>query len=92
MHLSAPTPQSSKYTAGAITEAEVITTDGVEAITTGGPTIIVGETLLPNDDYSRGSRQSGGFFFAAVRIEGTDWPDDKHQRGSTGRSAISKVS
>jgi len=44
-------------------EAEVITTDGVEAITTGGPTIVVGEASLANDDDSRGSRQSGGFAF-----------------------------
>jgi hypothetical protein len=44
MHLSALTPQSSKYTAGAITVAEVITMDGVEAITMDGVIIIVGET------------------------------------------------
>jgi hypothetical protein len=56
MHLSALTPQSSKYTAGAITGAEVITTDGVEAITMDGVIITVGETLLPSDDYSRRSR------------------------------------
>jgi len=31
-------------------------------------------------------------FFATVRIGGTDWPDDKHQRGSTGRSATNKLS
>jgi hypothetical protein len=42
MHLSALTPQSSKYTAGAITGAELITTDGVEAITMDGATDIVG--------------------------------------------------
>jgi hypothetical protein len=58
MHLSALTPQSSKYTAGAITGAEVITTDGVEAITMVGAIITVGETLLPSGDYSRRSRHS----------------------------------
>jgi hypothetical protein len=92
MHLSAPTPQSFRCTAGATTEAEVITTDGVEAITTGGPTIVIGEASLANDHDSRESRQSGGFFFATVRIGGTDWPDDKHQCGSTGRSATNKLS
>jgi hypothetical protein len=47
--------QSSKYTAVVITAAEVITTDGVEAITVAGGIITVGETLLPTDDYSRRS-------------------------------------
>jgi hypothetical protein len=44
MHLSALTALSSKYTAGVITAAEVITTDGVEAITVAGGIITVGET------------------------------------------------
>jgi hypothetical protein len=69
MHLSALTLQSSRYTVGAITGAEVITTDGVEAITMGGAIITVGETLLPSGDCSRRSRQSGGFFFVTIRIE-----------------------
>lgn len=51
MHLSALTPQSSKYTAtamaGAITVAEVITTDGAEAIIMDGAIIAIGETSLP---------------------------------------------
>ena len=42
--------------AGAITVAAVITMDGVEAITMDGVIIIVGETSLPSDDYSRRSR------------------------------------
>ena len=58
MHLSALTPQSFKYTAGAITGAEVTTMDGVEAITMDGAIITVGETLLPSSDYSRRSRLS----------------------------------
>jgi hypothetical protein len=44
MHLSALTPQSSKYTAGAITVAWVITMDGVEVITMDGAIITIGET------------------------------------------------
>jgi hypothetical protein len=43
MHLSALTPQSSKYTAGAITVAEVITMDGVEVIIMDGAIIAIGE-------------------------------------------------
>jgi hypothetical protein len=69
MHLSALTLQSSRYTVGAITGAEVITTDGFEAITMGGAIITVGETPLPSGDCSRRSRQSGGFFFVTIRIE-----------------------
>jgi hypothetical protein len=76
MHLSALTLQSSRYTVGAITGAEVITTDGVEAITMGGAIITVGETLLPSGDCSRRSRQSGGFF-VTIRISGSDSPDSK---------------
>jgi hypothetical protein len=45
--LSALTPQSSKYTAGAITVAEVITMDGVEVITMDGAIITIGETSVP---------------------------------------------
>ena len=56
MRLSGLTPRLSKYTAGAITGAEVITTDGVEAITMDGAIITVGETLLPSGDHSRRSR------------------------------------
>jgi hypothetical protein len=50
--------QLSKSMAGAITVAEVIITDGVEAVTMDGVIITVGETLLPSDDYSRRSRLS----------------------------------
>jgi hypothetical protein len=45
MHLPAPTNQSSKYTAGAITVAEAIIMDGVEAIITDGAIITIGEDI-----------------------------------------------
>jgi hypothetical protein len=45
MHLSALTAQSSKYTAGAITVAEAIIMDGVEAIITDGAIITIGENI-----------------------------------------------
>ena len=47
MHLPALTPQSSRYTAGAITVAEAIIMDGVEveAIITVGAIITIGENI-----------------------------------------------
>jgi hypothetical protein len=56
MHLSALTPQLSKYAAVGITGAGVITMDGVEAITMDRAIITVGETWLPGGDYSGRSR------------------------------------
>jgi hypothetical protein len=47
MHLSAPKIQSSKYTAGAITVAAAIITDGAEAIMDGA-IVTIGEVLLPS--------------------------------------------
>jgi hypothetical protein len=64
MYLSATTLQLSKYMAGAITVAEVITMDGVEAITMDGAIIIVGETSP--GDHSEGSRLRAAFFFVAT--------------------------
>ena len=45
MHLPALTAQSSKYTAGAITVAEAIIMDGVEAIITDGAIITISENI-----------------------------------------------
>jgi hypothetical protein len=58
MPLSALTPPSSKYTAGAITVAEVITMDGVEVITMDGAIITIGETSVPSGNHSERSRLS----------------------------------
>jgi hypothetical protein len=58
MPLSALTPPSSKYTAGAITVAEVITMDGVEVITMDGAIITIGETSVPSGNHSGRSRLS----------------------------------
>jgi hypothetical protein len=44
-HVGPLTAQSSKYTAGAITVAEAITMDGVEAIITVGAIITIGENI-----------------------------------------------
>jgi hypothetical protein len=56
MYLSAVTLQLSRYMAGAITVAEVITMDGA--------IIIVGETSL--GDHSERSRLRAAFFFVAT--------------------------
>jgi len=57
MHLPAPTAQSSKYTAGAITVAEAIITDGVEAIITDGAIITIGKNIAAvGGDCSRRGR------------------------------------
>jgi hypothetical protein len=52
MHLPALTAQSSKYTAGAITVAEAIIMDGVEAIITDGAIITIGENIAAIGDCS----------------------------------------
>jgi hypothetical protein len=67
--------QSFKSMAGAITVAEVITMDGVEAIIMDGAivtgaiimAITVGETSLPScGDYSGKKPPLGGFFFGRI--------------------------
>jgi len=53
MHLRALTAQLSKYMAGAITVAEAIIMDGVEAIITDGAIIATGENIAADGgDYS----------------------------------------
>jgi len=64
MYLSAVTLQLSKYMAGAITVAVVITMDGVEAITMDGAIIIVGETSLW--DHSERSRLGAAFSLSRI--------------------------
>ena len=59
--------------AGAITVAEVITTDGAEAIIMDGAIIAIGETSLPSGNHSWKKPQSGGFFIWAQGASGA-WP------------------
>jgi hypothetical protein len=65
--------QSSKSMAGAITVAEVITMDGVEAIIVDGAIIAIGETSPPSGNHSRRSRLS----LAAFSLEPRAFPHAK---------------